>query len=310
MDNITTEKDIFRQIEHVYGFSIKSFTKAPRGWWAETFIIDTDKDKYFVKLFIKEMDFKQLLNTSLVIQSLIADKIDFVPKPIKTKENLFLHTLKNKRVVALYSYINGTNYRPKDSIELLDLMVNIYKLEIECNNKYHFNFHGKNVMMNLQNNIHITKYEILKSYLKENIELLGKYWNIYKNLFDKMDKTGTNNVITHGDLDTNLLIDNNKKVFIVDWDCIYLGPIERDMYPYVDTNTDINELEKIAKISGLKWKFNKNCHNYFILNHFFDDFGILINLDKNSIHDDEKLIAERIDGIQNQLKSLGKKLFI
>jgi Putative homoserine kinase type II (protein kinase fold) len=258
-------ENIVKQIEIEYGFSIKSYAPAPRGFWAETFIINTDKDKYFVKIH-KNFPWESSLKTSLDIQFQMAEQIKYIPKPIKTQNNMLFYILDDKRIFVLYTYIDGTQYITNDAYEIFNLMTNIYKLNIKCNAIFEFKFYAEEIIREMQKNKYDTTSEILKSFLKRNHEIYMKNWNIYENLVNKVRNKNNKYYLTHGDIGKNLMIDKNKQVFIVDWDRIYVGSIERDLREFIDINTDIKKLNNMAKVAGLDWEFNKDYHNYFILN--------------------------------------------
>jgi Ser/Thr protein kinase RdoA (MazF antagonist) len=291
-------EDTINQIELAYGFSIKAVIPAPRGFLAETFFIKTDNETYFLKIH-KNYPWESTLRASLDIQYQMTEQIKYIPKPIKTKDNLLLYTLDVKRVVTLYTHIDGTNYITNDACEILNLMAGIYNLNIKCENIYDFKFYAKQIIEDMQINKFDTKSEILRSFLEHNREVYIKYWDIYKNLVNKVRSTKRKFYLTHGDIAKNLMIDKNKQVSIIDWDRIRLGPIELDLSEFIDNNTNIKRLENIAKSAGIEWEFNVDYHNYFILN------GLYYNL-RNLHHDNitmENLIGHQqyIDKIRNKV---------
>ncbi|MHB1154565.1 MAG: hypothetical protein ACYCWE_03345 [Eubacteriales bacterium] len=294
-------ENIIKQIEMAYGFSIKSYAPAPRGFWAETFIINTDKNKYFIKIH-KDFPWESTLRTSLDIQFQMAEQINYIPKPIKTQNNMILHTLDDKRIASLYTYIDGINYFTNDVCEVLSLMANIYNLNIKCDSKYDYKFYAEKIMGEMQINEYDTQSEILRNFIKQNRGVYIKYWNLYKILVNQIRNKNSKCYLTHGDIAKNLMIDANKQVFIVDWDRIHLGPIELDLNEFVDRNTNITKLENTAKNAGLDWKFDKDYHNYFILNKLYYNLRNLLYLFSDNITT-ENLIGHQqyIDNIINKM---------
>ena len=303
MDDIIQEKDISRQIETIYGFSIKSFVQAPRGWWAETHILDTNKGKYFIKIYIDDMSYENELYASIHKQYEIAKYIDYIPKPEKTKSGDFLPKLDNKRIMALYSFIDGEKYSCSNANEILKLMIPIYKLDIKGLNKNPYYFYGEKIVEDLRNSKYDVKSDIWIDFLKINSEALIKYWDYYKIMYNNVITKGKDIYLTHGDLGANLMIDRTDKIFIVDWDSISLGPIERDLREFIDINTDINELERTAKNAGFYWEFDKDYHNYYILNNLYDDLGILFSYEQNDN-------ADKVIGQQKNIDNMERKLII
>ncbi|MFD1676720.1 hypothetical protein [Alicyclobacillus fodiniaquatilis] len=299
---------MIKQIESAYGFSINSYIPAPRGWWAETYVLDTSRGKYFIKIFVDEMCFETELSASLDIHFEMAEHIEYIPKPIRTVDGILLHTLDNNRVVALYTHINGTNFKTNDARLILSLMANIYKLDIKCKNHCQFPLYGKKIMNDLLTDKYHTKSEILIGHMKRNRDFFMKYWSIYEELVYKVRNKQNKLYLTHGDLGVNLMIDNNRKIFIVDWDSIHLGPIERDLREYIDSSTDIGQLEAIAKNAGLYWEFDKDYHNYFLLNGLYDDLGNFFYEIDLEAADGEIKIAERTTGQQQYINTIEDRL--
>jgi thiamine kinase-like enzyme len=110
--------------------------------------------------------------------------------------------------------------------------------------------------------------------------------------------------LTHGDVAKNLMIDENKQVFIIDWDRIRLGPIELDLSEFIDKNTDIKKLENTAKNAGLDWEFDKDYHNYFILNDLYYNLRNFLNTDS------DKITSESLIGYQQYIDSICNKLIM
>ena len=128
----------------------------------------------------------------------MAEQIKYIPKPIKTQNNILLHTLDDKRVAALYIYIDGISYLTNDVCEILNLMADIYNLNIKCDSIYDYKFYAEKIMGDIQINEYETKSEILRGFLKQNCEVYIKYWNLYKILVNKVRNTNKKCYLTHG----------------------------------------------------------------------------------------------------------------
>jgi hypothetical protein len=187
-------------------------------------------------------------------------------------------------------------------------MANIYNLNIKCDDIYDFKFYAEKIMGEIQLNKYDTKSEILRNFVKHNREVFIKYWYIYENLVNKVHNKNSKYYLTHGDVAKNLMIDKNKQVFIVDWDRIYSGPIERDLREFIDIKTDIIKLENIAKKAGLDWEFDKDYHNYFILNGLYYNLRNLLHIEVQ--HDSEKITAESLIGHQQYIDNIPNKMIM
>jgi thiamine kinase-like enzyme len=180
-------------------------------------------------------------------------------------------------------------------------MADIYKLNIKCENIYDFKFYAEKIMGEMQINKYDTKSEILRNFLEHNREVFIRYWNIYVNLVNKVRDKNSKFYLTHGDVAKNLMINENNQVFIIDWDRIRLGPIELDLNEFVDKSTNIKKLENTAKSAGLDWEFDKDYHNYFVINRLYYDLRNQLNIDN------DKITADSLIGFQQYINNLCTK---
>lgn len=169
-------------------------------------------------------------------------------------------------------------------------------------------FWAEKIMGEMQINKCDMKSEILKNFLKHNREVYIKYWNIYVYLVNKVRNTNSKFYLTHGDIAKNLMITKNKQVFIIDWDRIYLGPIELDLNEFIDKNTNIKQLENIAKNAGIDWEFDKDYHNYFILNGLYYNLRNLLNIEVQ--YGSGKITADKLIGHQQYIDAICNKLIM
>jgi hypothetical protein len=116
----------------------------------------------------------------------MAEQVKYIPKPIKTQSNMLLHTLDDKRVTALYSYIDGINYITNNACEIINLMADIYKLNIKCDSIYDFKFYAEKIIGEMQIDKYDTKSEILRKFLEHNREVYINNWNSYVSLVNKV----------------------------------------------------------------------------------------------------------------------------
>ena len=172
-----------------------------------------------------------------------------------------------------------------------------------CDSKYKYHFYAEKIITDMHKNVYDTKSNICINFLKKNYVALIKYWDDYKNLYNKVTTKDRELFITHGDLGVNLMIDKIGKLFIVDWDSVHLGPIERDLREYINKDTDIKELEEITKKAGLYWEFDKDYHNYFILNSLYDELGGLYYEEQTMAND-----VDKVNGHQRFLDNIEWKL--
>jgi thiamine kinase-like enzyme len=187
-------------------------------------------------------------------------------------------------------------------------MTDIYKLNIKCDSIYDFKFYAEKIIGEMQIDKYDTKSEILRKFLEHNREVYINNWNSYVSLVNKVRNKNSKFYLTHGDIAKNLMLDTNKQVFIVDWDRIYLGPIELDLYGFIDKNTNIKKLEDTAKNAGLDWEFDKDYHNYFTLNGLYYNLRNLLNIELH--HGSDQITTDSLIGHQQYIDKICSKLII
>jgi thiamine kinase-like enzyme len=270
-------KEYIDPIQNHYGFLIRDYKPAPRGFCAETFFIETNTGKYFTKIYTNEKFTRDLL-PSLKIQNIIGEKLDYIPLPIKTLQNNLFLKLENNIVISIYTCIDGKQYHTDNLHELIALMGNIYKSTIKSNKTEEYIISEKDNMEKiLKEEISISKK--LKEFIKTKKDFLIKKWNCYQMISGDIKEKSSCYYLTHGDMPGNLMIDKKGKVYIVDWDVTYMAPIERDFWFFMDNQMKINEIRDIFESIDIKWKFNQNYYDYYLYSRFFEDLFGYIELD-------------------------------
>ena len=263
----------------------------PRGFVAETFCLDTNKGKFFIKI-IKNPRFADNIPYSLEVQSRIAKRLDFVPSPVKTVDNKFLWTTDDNIAVCLFEYIDGKpNTADKDGnphgaendfTKVVPLAAEIYNLKIECKKKETFPILLRREMERfLEGKMKLTAE--VTDFIKGYITYIQNKWNEYNAVCDRLSGINNNFYLTHGDMPGNLVKDKNNKLHIIDWDDILLAPIERDFWFYMDSEENIRKITGIFNNHEIKWDFNKDYYLYYLFTRFFEDLYGYMEMDSISM---------------------------
>lgn len=287
-------KYIINWIEKAYGITVESYAKAPRGFWAETYYINTDNDIFFLKIH-NNYPWKAVFMASVDIQYQMAQRIKYIAAPLMSRKNTTSYVLDDGRTAALYTYIDGESYATRDACEVLRLLADIYTYttDIKCDNIYTYKLYPDKFC---------SESPVLKEYLCKNRDIYIKYRKKYEALADMVCNTDRKRYLTHGDIATNLMIDLNRQVYIIDWDRIRLGPIELDLYEFIDNTTDIRLLDNIVENACPGWRFNKDYHNYFILNDLYYNLRNLLNTGGDGITpEDLSAYQQYIDNLDSRL---------
>lgn len=94
-------QNISKLISNNYNINIKSIDIAPRGFVGETYIIKTDNNKYFLKIFKNNRYFTNVLQALPVLEELKDLGIDYINYPLPTKENTLYFPM--KKISIFYS---------------------------------------------------------------------------------------------------------------------------------------------------------------------------------------------------------------
>jgi thiamine kinase-like enzyme len=82
------------------------------------------------------------------------------------------------------------------------------------------------------------------------------------------------NVICHGDLNlTNILLDNQQRAWLIDFECVHIAPVEFDLAMFIAVNNLTNQhiTQIVAEYMSLvpSYQPNVNLLNYYILYSFY-----------------------------------------
>ncbi|MCL2546069.1 MAG: hypothetical protein FWE06_02585 [Oscillospiraceae bacterium] len=219
-------------ISQEYNLIAKSITPAARGYYGETWRLDTTDKSYFAKVdyFMRHQIIFQ--NSLSVIEYLCDNGIGFIPKIIKTKSNM-LYSEFDSATVGLFEWIDGTN------IETDETKVAEYQMLCEI---YPLTKQGFGIpTMTFSNSVVVQvyeKWESLKDTHQNNVILstLEKYRENLSHCasrlahFSSVCRMNTDHFyFTHGDAGGNFFVGNDRNYF-VDWDEVIYAPIERDAW--------------------------------------------------------------------------------
>ena len=113
-----------------YNFKVQSISPAKRGFYGETWNVQTEKNTYFVKIDYWSHH-KESYRTSLsAVQYMTDSGISFIPKIIKTKNGRLCNNFKNG-VAAVFEYIPGELFEDCSAAQLYGHLARIYSLKAE-----------------------------------------------------------------------------------------------------------------------------------------------------------------------------------
>ena len=322
--NINKNK-IKKFVLNQYGLEINKVEFVPKGEVSYGYVLTTkDKKKFFAKIFPKSRIGQinaKLLDFSLNVAFQLYAKcgIDKITYPILTKKNK-LNPYFEDMPFVLFEFIEGKNeYELKMDNQEISNLAKVLAEVHKCVSRLKIN---KPLVENFALGY---KRDLLKS-LKE-LENPRNLDNKYKKKLAKMilpvkesilyalrktEKLAKENkkkdfVICHTDaIDSNLIINNKKEVFIIDWDGVLIAPKEHDLWFYLD---DPRFLKAYEKEFG-KFKLNKKAILFYIKDRILEDLtDLLVRVlhDNDTDEQNKRDLYDISDYSNRELKIIDKK---
>ncbi|MCL2286431.1 MAG: aminoglycoside phosphotransferase family protein [Firmicutes bacterium] len=235
-------KDVICEQYHI---DVIDITPAKRGYYGETWKLETPDNFYFAKLDYFKRHQKIFRNSLPVVDYLCENGIGFINNVIKTRDgklNIFFDApestpvLSSSAVLGVFEWIDGENIETDETkTPEYQMLCEIYKLTksgfeipvFEFSDKAAVDFYDKckrlNAMPQSKPGNHVLSlFEQLKSELSHCSSRLA-----YLSSVCRRDKSHF--YITHGDAGGNFIVGNGRN-YIVDWDEVMYAPIERDAW--------------------------------------------------------------------------------
>jgi len=252
-----------------YAYSLKAIDIIPskRGFYGETWRLETKDNRYFLKL-VYAPEHKHIYERSFpIIQYLCSHGIDFISSIIKTK-NGGLSSQFDDAILGIFNWIDGelieTDATKSPEYQMLAKVYSIPTNGIiipheDFSEKYAVKFF--NQWKALKDNATILLLEKNHIKIKHRADRLKHFANLLT------DDT-TNYFITHGDAGGNL-IKNGDKYHIVDWDNPLLAPPERDAWVMCYRDWAMDTFHESLYNNNIKYTLQKERLAYYCYQFFF-----------------------------------------
>ena len=217
-----------------YNINAASLIPAKRGYYGETWRLNTVDNCYFVKLDYSPN--KEIYKRSFpVIQHLCDHGINFISRIVKTKDGSLSAQFEGA-ILGIFEWIDGDNIQNEQTkIEEYKILAEIYAVSFDgiviprdefstANADLFYRQWDKlkNASGNKNSAAVLSVLEQYGSRFRERADRLA--------LFAEKCKSDTSHFyITHGDAGGNIIVNDNK-YYLVDWDDVRLAPPERDAW--------------------------------------------------------------------------------
>lgn len=277
-------------LESEYGFRVKGIFPAKRGFYGETWNIQTENIMFFLKIDYWNRHKVEYQNSLQAAQFMTDSGITLIPKTIKTKDDR-LYSCFRQGTAVVFEYIPGEMSEDYSTAQLYNHLAKVYGLKtngIKLKRET-FGVGRIDTFQNLQN-LPELPVEVKTALAKKEPEIF-RYMERLKQFSDVCKNSMENFHITHGDAGGNCILNENQ-LFIVDWDSVMLAPIERDAWIFICDENEIKTVNSILSENGIDYVLQQNrlcyyCYDFFF--HYLNEYLKSI-IDAESIEQKEEII--------------------
>lgn len=259
-------------IEKLYGLDILCFSGAERGYYGETWEIRAGTGRFFLKIVYFPVHKDRYARSFPVVEYMNREGIDFISRIVRTKDGL-LYTPYQNGILGLFRFVPGTHTEQYPLEELFRLLSQIYKLPLnglemeseafDC--RYAEQFYSLLETPCKTAGIYGGKaagiFNSHRQLLEECHRQLKKYAKVNEGFRDHF-------VITSGDVGGNVIVEEGK-LTIIDWDYLLLAPSERDIWPYMQDEKQIELLHQVFRENGIAYRVRPERLAYYCYASFF-----------------------------------------
>lgn len=271
-------------IELGYNISALSIIPAKRGYYGETWRLDTSEKSYFIKLDYSERHKEKYKNSLTVVNYLCDNGIDFISHIVKNK-NGKLYSCFESAILGVFNWIDGENVENFDTkIPEYKMLSMIYPLT-----KQSFNIPTLEFTDKMANDFYC-KWDVLKNepasegnhvileILEKNVNMLSHRAARLNHFATLCESDESHFYITHGDAGGNFLV-NGRQFYIIDWDEVMYSPLERDAWVMGGYGWARDAFESALHQNGIQYALRQEriaffCYHmfFFYLNELLEDF--------------------------------------
>lgn len=227
--------ELKEHLQREYGLWATSILPARRGYYGETWQVDTQDGRYFLKLDGSAQHQMKYRNSLAVVEYLCDSGIHFVGAVVKTKSGELYSTF-GCAVLAVFDWIYGENQETDETkIPEYGMLCKIYAMS-----KPGFHIPRAAFSAEIASDF-FSRWEQLKAQtanvearkvcalLEQKSVLLRHYAERLQYFAKCCEKEPTHFYFTHGDAGGNLLV-GKQGYYIPDWDEVMYAPPERDAW--------------------------------------------------------------------------------
>jgi Ser/Thr protein kinase RdoA (MazF antagonist) len=224
-----------KELEKWYDLDITNIHQAARGFYGETWKVETADQAYFLKMDYLPFHQKRFQRSLPVIEYLSQHGIDFAGSVVKTRDGA-LSGLADGAVFAMFPWVEGKNVENNETktpeYQLLCELYQLPKPSLEL---------PRETFSNAAAVSFYEHWDALKQTAKTEgdfavLSLFQKFQEALSRTAEHLEQIGricqkeeTPFFLTHGDAGGNFFVSGDKQ-YIFDWDEVMYAPVERDAW--------------------------------------------------------------------------------
>jgi hypothetical protein len=261
-------------INREYALKAGSLAEAKRGFYGETWMIETQSGKYFVKLDYSSLHKSVFSDSIAVVEHLCKHGITCIPKNIKTA-NGDRFTEFDSAVLGIFEWIDGENIQNESTkISEYQMLSKIYTVPPEgvSLSKEAFDTDSIDAFLSLRERLKTVIVDDaanrLLRLLDEKAELILHYSERLMTFAKRCRMDYDRFFITHGDAGGNLIV-NDAGCFMIDWDEPKLAPPERDAWFCMHWSWAMDAFHEALRQNGIEYIIRSDRLAFYCYHNFF-----------------------------------------
>jgi thiamine kinase-like enzyme len=225
----TIVKQLFQEINR----DVINYSFLGKGEASIVYKVLTDKATYVLKTALYPERKNKVIKESEIRSSFINKGLDSIPSPIFTDDKIFSNG------AVIYEYIEGfkPNFNDLNNVkEIARIISQIHQID------YKIVLDGFSMLKNLASSLELTTLRVVDRIPQLFNNKINAAFELGKNeLFKKIQKYENFDFIgiiakLHGDLSDNFLIDNNNKIWLIDWENSEYGDVLEEIFWFLSVN--------------------------------------------------------------------------
>jgi len=279
-------------IRQEYRIDAAVLAPAKRGYYGETWRLDTTNRSYFLKLVYPTAHKTAYERSFPIIQHLCDHGIDFISRIVKTPDG-DLSTRFDGAILGVFDWIDGEN-RETDATKIPEyqLLAKVYAVPACGVPILREDFSGTSADTFFER-WHALDNRQIHALLEKNRAKLEHRARRLKTFAGLCRGDTADFFITHGDAGGNLIV-NGDRYFIVDWDTPLLAPPERDAWVMCSREWARDAFHTALSQNSIRHTLRLDWLAYYCYHFFF--YYLTTYLDGFTPTDSVREIEEYIDG--------------